>query len=108
MDLGTDEGRDVEEGFKRHLFKHWGDDGLRYHAPYPWTHTIHHSFHEDSYILAGLDTAIEAGDDAARDLAHRMVRGLREVVIHRKLCTFWSGDYPIGDPVLTSSRTTCC
>jgi len=97
--LGTDEGREVEEGFKRHLFRHWGDDGLRYHAPYPWTHTIHHSFHEDSYILAGLNTAIEEGEATARDLAHRMVRGLRALVIRRRLRTFWSGDFPIAEPV---------
>jgi hypothetical protein len=97
--LDTDEGHEVEEGFKRHLFKHWGDDGLRYHAPYPWTHTIHHSFHEDSYILAGLNTAIEEGEATARDLAHRMVRGLRAVVIHRRLRTFWNGDFPIAEPV---------
>lgn len=97
--LGTDEGRNVEEGFKRHLFKHWGDDGFRYHAAYPWTHTIHHSFHEDSYILAGLNTAIEAGDATARDLAHRMVRGLRRVVIQRRLRTFWNGDFPITEPI---------
>lgn len=97
--LGTDEGREVEEGFKRHLYRHWGDDGLRYHAPYPWTHTIHHSFHEDSYVLAGLNTAIEEGEEIARELAHRMVRGLRRLVVHRRMRTFWSGDFPITEPV---------
>lgn len=97
--LGTDEGREVEEGFKRHLYRHWGEDGLRYHAAYPWTHTIHHSFHEDSYVLAGLNTAIEEGEDTARELAHGMVRGLRRLVVHRRMRTFWSGDFPIDEPV---------
>ena len=98
--LGTDDGKAVEEGFKSHLYRHWGKDGLRYHADYPWTKTIHHSFHEDGYLLPALNTIIEwEGEDKAKTLVDKMVRGLRKLVYERKTHTFWSGDYPVEVPV---------
>lgn len=52
--LGTSDGADVLAGFKRHLLGSWGEHGLRFHKAYPWTHTIHSSFHEMGYVLSGL------------------------------------------------------
>src|SRR5690554_5458492 len=52
--LGTDEGAGVLGGFKRHLMKSWGDHGLRFHEKYPWTHTMHSSFHEMGYVMSAL------------------------------------------------------
>ena len=98
--LDTGEGEEVQAGFKRHLYRHWGHEGLRYHASYPWTATIHHAFHEDAYILAGLNHIIEHEDDAeAHDLAARQVRGLRGLVYERTMRTFWSGDFAIPERV---------
>ena len=48
-------GKEVLAGFRRHLMRSWGEHGLRYSAPYPWTHTIHASFHEMGYILPALN-----------------------------------------------------
>lgn len=98
--LNTSEGEEVQAGFKRHLYKHWGKCGLRYHAAYPWTHTIHHAFHEDAYILTALNAIIEReGEKRAEQLAARLVRGLRRLVYERKVRTFWSGDYPYEEPI---------
>jgi hypothetical protein len=98
--LDTEEGAEVQAGFKRHMFSHWGEDGLRYHAEYPWTHTVHHAFHEDAYLLTGLNTAIELEEDGrAAELAAGLMRGLRKLVLERRTRTFWSGDYPIEEPV---------
>ncbi len=92
--LGTDEGAEVQAGFKRHLYRHWGEDGLRYHEPYPWTHTIHHSFHEDAYLLAALNFIIEREEDPeAEKLAGNLIHALRGLVHERKTRTFWSGDF---------------
>ncbi|MBN1672795.1 MAG: hypothetical protein JXR37_17255 [Kiritimatiellae bacterium] len=98
--LGTSRGANVREAFKRHLYKHWGEHGLRFHADYPWSNTIHHAFHEDAYILAALNLIIERdGERKAKKLAADLVRGLRGLVYERKIRTFWSGDYPINQPV---------
>lgn len=97
--LGTRKGANVRNGFKRHLYKHWGEHGLRFHADYPWSNTIHHAFHEDSYILCALNVIIEeSADRKAKQLAAGLVRGFRHLVIERKTRTFWSGDYPIQNP----------
>ena len=53
--LGTDEGKEVLAGFEAFLRSSWGPKGLRYHRPYPWTHTMHASFHEMGYILPALN-----------------------------------------------------
>lgn len=98
--LGTEEGKEVEDGFKKHLYRHWGEAGVRYHADYPWTNTIHHAFHEDAYILTALNTIAERdGDAEAVELAKTLVHGLRKLVYERKITTFWSGDFPMGEPV---------
>ena len=55
--LGEDvsRGREVLESFKRHLLSSWGEHGLRFHKKYPWTHTMHSSFHEMGYILPAMN-----------------------------------------------------
>ncbi len=100
MILNTNDGEEVKEGFKRHLYKHWHTDGLRYHEPYPWTHTIHHSFHEDSYLLPALNRIIEVEHESrAEELAAGLVRALRGLVYQRQTRCFWSGDKPITEKV---------
>ncbi|MFW5871029.1 MAG: hypothetical protein ACOCVH_00935 [Verrucomicrobiota bacterium] len=100
MVLDTPEGEEAKEGFKRHIYSHWHTDGLRYHEPYPWTHTIHHSFHEDSYLLPALNRIIEVEHESrAEELAAGLVRALRKLVYHRKRRCFWSGDMPIAEKV---------
>jgi hypothetical protein len=99
--LGTTEGSDVLAGFKRHLLKSWGEHGLRFHEPYPWSNTLHSSFHEMAYILGALNRwRVHEPDN--REVIGRMeslVRGMRELVHHRKTKTFWSGDYPYDEPI---------
>ena len=89
-------GKDVKEGLRRHLMQSWGDHGLRFSKPYPWTHTLHASFHEMGYILPALNVMIaeNPADEEARAHARDLVRGMREVAIQRKMRCFWSGDYP--------------
>ena len=89
-------GKEVLAGFRRHLMRSWGEHGLRYSEPYPWTHTIHASFHEMGYILPALNRMIEEdpGDKEAERRASALVRGMRELVIERKVRSFWSGDFP--------------
>ena len=97
--LDTDEGSEVLEGFKKHIYRHW-EEGLRYHEPYPWTHTLHHSFHEDAYLLAALVRIIETSNDPESEkLAAGLVRALRRLVYRRERRCFWSGDSPIQEPV---------
>ncbi len=91
----------VEEGFKKHLLRSWGPKGLRYHEDYPWSNTNHSSFHEMAYILAALNRWLEEEPDNedVEKLASGLVRGMRELVVQRKIRTFWSGDFPINEPV---------
>jgi len=97
--LGTEEGAEVQAGFKRHIYRHW-KDGLRYHEPYPWTHTMHHSFHEDGYLLPALNRIIAGeGDEQARTLSAALVRALRGLVYERKTRCFWFGDSDFEEPV---------
>lgn len=92
--LGTHEGEDVKQAFRRHLMKSWGEHGLRFCEKYPWTHTVHASFHEMGYILPALNRIVEQypEDAEAERRASELVRGMRSLVIERKRKTFWSGD----------------
>lgn len=99
--LNTEEGAAVQDSFRRHVLKSWGEHGLRFHEPYPWTHTMHSSFHEMGYILPALNRMVERdpGDAEAEKRASELVRGLRSLVIERKVRTFWSGDYEEKEPI---------
>ena len=99
--LNTDEGEDVKQSLRRHLMKSWGEHGLRFCEPYPWTHTVHASFHEMGYILPAINLITEEyPDDAeAEKRASELVRGMRKLVIERKVRTFWSGDYEETEPI---------
>lgn len=99
--LKTEEGAAVQQSFYRHLMKSWGEHGLRFHEPYPWTHTNHSSFHEMGYILPALNRMLEndPGDKEAESRAAGLVRGMRSLVIERKVRTFWSGDYEEQEPL---------
>lgn len=95
--LERKEGQEVEDGFKRILLREFGDDGLRYHRKYPWTDTVHCSFHEMSYVLGALTTLWQKeGLAEARERARGLVRGLRTVATERRLQTFWGGDTPLA------------
>ena len=99
--IGTNDGDDVKQAFRRHLMHSWGEHGLRFCEPYPWTHTVHASFHEMGYILPALNLITEEyPDDAeAERRASELVRGMRSLVIERKVRTFWSGDYQETEPL---------
>jgi hypothetical protein len=99
--LGTEQGKEVEDGFYRHLMKSWGENGLRFHEPYPWSQTNHCAFHEMSYILSALNRRLSnhPDDKMAEKRASSLVRGMRKLVIVRKKRTFWSGDSKIPEPV---------
>ena len=99
--LGTNDGDDVKQSLRRHLMKSWGEHGLRFCEPYPWTHTVHASFHEMGYILPALNKITEEyPDDAeAEQRASELIRGMRSLVIERKVRTFWSGDFPEPEPL---------
>lgn len=99
--LGTDEGADVQQGFYNHMMKSWGPQGLRYHEDYPWSATNHSSFHEMAYILGALNRMLEVNPDDTEAEKHAagLVRGMRGLVIERKMNTFWSGDYMLPEPV---------
>lgn len=75
--------------------KSWGEHGLRFSEQYPWTHTIHASFHEAGYILTALNRIVEEypDDKEAEMRASQLVRGMRSLAITRKVRTFWSGDF---------------
>ena len=92
--LDTDEGADVLADFRKFLLSDWGPHGLRYHHKYPWTHTMHSSFHEMGYILSALNRILrnDPSDKEVDKRAAGLVRGMRELVIVRKVRTFWSGD----------------
>jgi hypothetical protein len=100
--IGADErALAVEAGFKKHLLRSWGPQGLRYHEEYPWSNTNHSAFHEMAYILAALNRWLEEEPDNAEVEARAsgLVRGMRQLVIQRKIRTFWSGDFEIKEPV---------
>lgn len=101
--LGEDapEIKDVENAFARHLMKSWGPKGLRYHEYYPWSNTNHSSFHEMAYVLSALNRLLQEEPDnvMAEKRASELVRGMRSLVIQRKIKTFWSGDFPITEKV---------
>lgn len=99
--LSTTDGEDVKASLRRHLMKSWGEHGLRYSEPYPWTHTIHSSFHEMGYILPALNRIVAENPDdlEAEKRASELVRGLRKLVIERKVKTFWSGDSKEREPI---------
>ena len=86
----------LRAGFRRQVLSSWGEHGLRFHKPYPWTHTLHSSFHEMGYILPALNRMVknDPTDAEAEKRASELVRGLRSLVIDRQLRTFWSGDSP--------------
>lgn len=99
--LGTTDGDDVKQSLRRHLMRSWGAHGLRFCEPYPWTHTVHASFHEMGYILPALNLITqEYPDDAqAERRTSELIRGMRELVIERKVRTFWSGDFVETEPL---------
>ncbi len=99
--LDTREGEEVLRGFDRFLRSSWGPGGLRYHAPYPWTHTMHASFHEMGYILPALERILrkDPGDREIEERITGLIRGMRSLVIQRKVRTFWSGDSPEEKPI---------
>ena len=99
--LKTEKGKDVQESFRRHLMKSWGEHGLRFHEPYPWTHTIHSSFHEMGYILPALNRISEAypDDTETEEIISNLIKGMRSLVIERKVRTFWSGDTYETEPI---------
>lgn len=101
--LGEETGAiaELRSGLRRRLLGSWGEHGLRFHEPYPWTHTLHASFHEMGYILPALNRLIrrDSSDREAEERASALVRGLRSLVIERKVRTFWSGDSPEPEPV---------
>jgi len=97
----TKRSEDVKNGFKKHLLRSWGEHGLRYHEPYPWSNTLHASFHEMGWVLAGMNRLCfeEPDNEEAEMRASELVKGLRGLVRHRKIRTFWSGDFPMDDVV---------
>ena len=99
--LGTSEGDDVKQSLRRHLMKSWGEHGLRFCEKYPWTHTVHSSFHEMGYILPALNKITEEypEDEEAEKRTSELIRGMRSLVIERKVRTFWSGDSMETEPV---------
>lgn len=92
--LDTEKGAEVKQSFRRHLMKSWGEHGLRFHEDYPWTHTNHASFHEMGYILPAMNRITEEypDDELAEKRVSELIRGMRSLVIERKVRTFWSGD----------------
>lgn len=99
--LNTKDGSEVKESLRRHLMKSWGEHGLRFHEPYLWTHTLHSSFHEMGYILPALNRIVASNpdDEEAERRSSELVRGLRSLVIQRKVKTFWSGDSEENKPI---------
>lgn len=90
----------LADGFRRRVLSSWGEHGLRFHEKYPWTHTMHSSFHEMGYILPALNRMIrrDPQDAEAEKRASELVRGMRSLVIERKVRTFWSGDTLVDGP----------
>ena len=99
--LGDGEGEEVKQSLRRHLMKSWGEHGLRFCEPYPWTHTVHSSFHEMGYILPAMNLITQEypEDGEAERRTGELIRGMRSLVIERKVRTFWSGDSPEPEPI---------
>lgn len=99
--LDTQEGEDVRVSLRNHLMKSWGEHGLRFCEKYPWTHTVHSSFHEMGYIMSGLNKITEKfpDDEENEKRTSELVRGMRSLVIERKVKTFWSGDSFETEPI---------
>jgi len=99
--LGDGEGEDVKQSLRRHLMKSWGEHGLRFCEKYPWTHTVHSSFHEMGYILPAMNLITEEypDDELAEKRTAELIKGMRELVTERKVRTFWSGDSEETEPV---------
>lgn len=93
--LDTDEGDEVKASFMRHLMSSWGEHGLRFHENYPWTHTMHSSFHEMAYVLNAMNRVAlnHPNNPEVEKRISNLVNGMKELVITRKKRTFWSGDY---------------
>ena len=89
------------DGFRRQVLSNWGEHGLRFHKKFPWTHTMHSSFHEMGYILPALNRMVKNNpqDKEAEERAAGLVRGMRSLVISREVKTFWSGDSLEKEPV---------
>ena len=75
------------DGFRRQLMDSWGEHGLRFHKKFPWTHTIHSSFHEMGYILPALNRLVknDPTDVEAERRASELVRGMRSLVYERRV-----------------------
>ena len=97
----TDKTRTLYEGLRQQVLSNWGENGLRFHKKYPWTHTVHASFHEMGYILPALNRMVRSNprDAEAEHRASELVRGMRNLVIERKVKTFWSGDSCEREPI---------
>lgn len=89
------------DGFRRQLMDSWGEHGLRFHKKFPWTHTIHSSFHEMGYILPALNRLVknDPTDVEAERRASELVRGMRSLVYERRVRSFWSGDSIEAEPL---------
>ena len=99
--LETDEGDEVKQSLRRHLMKSWGEHGLRFCEKHPWTHTVHSSFHEMGYILPALNMITQEypDDEENEKRTSELIKGMRSLVIHRKVRTFWSGDFDEDEPI---------
>lgn len=99
--LATNDGAEVLAGFKKHLLRSWGEHGLRFHQKYPWTHTLHSSFHEMGYVLPAMVRwhHLEPDNKEVEQRLNNLIHGLRGLVQERKLITFWLGDFPFAEPV---------
>ena len=99
--LGDGRGADVLASFRRYVLSDWGPKGLRYHRKFAWTHTMHSSFHEMGYVLSALNRMVrnDPNDKEADKRAAGLVRGMRSLVIERKVRTFWSGDSEEPAPI---------
>ncbi len=97
----TDTTKELYSALRAHLMESWGEHGLRYHKKYPWTHTIHSSFHEMGYILPALNRLVrnDPNDKEAEKRASELVRGMRSLVYERKIRSFWSGDTVETEPL---------
>lgn len=97
----TEVSRELYEGFRAQLLESWGEHGLRFHKKHPWTHTIHSSFHEMGYILPALNRLVRNNpDDKEVEMrAANLVRGMRSLVIERRVRSFWSGDSVEKEPL---------
>ena len=97
----TDTTRELYTALRAHLMDSWGEHGLRFHKKFPWTHTIHSSFHEMGYILPALNRLVknDPDDKEAEKRASELVRGMRSLVHERKIRSFWSGDSVEAEPL---------